>query len=157
FHRLDDPEIEIVTQQMVRDRDELALLDLYLPQFAFGVEVDERYHLNQKEADQRREHRVLSTGTVSELLRIDAATKHSRAELDQEIDRVIQRIQALKERAVATGAFRPFSFGARSDPQTWIARGKLTVHDDAQFRTIHTATQLFGFKGYMRGFFRLTD
>ncbi|WP_417509324.1 AbaSI family restriction endonuclease [Microbacterium sp.] len=157
FHRLDDPEIEMVTQQLVRADGQIALLDLYFPQFGIGVEVDELHHLSQQEADRRREQVVLGTGSVSAFIRIDAATKHSRAELDQEIDRVVDVIRVEKSEGVAAGTFRPFSFGERSDPQTWIERGTLSIGDDARFRTIADATQLFGFKGYRRGFFRMAD
>lgn len=42
MHLLDDPEIELITQKPVLISDgSMALLDLYLPQFKIGIEVDE--------------------------------------------------------------------------------------------------------------------
>ena len=48
WHKLDLPDVKIVTQQYVTRPDGHALTDMYLPQFNLHVEVDEPHHLNQE-------------------------------------------------------------------------------------------------------------
>lgn len=61
YSRLNNPELEIVTQQYVLTKDKkLRYIDLYFPQIDFGVEVDEPYHDTQyqKEKDLERENKI---------------------------------------------------------------------------------------------------
>jgi hypothetical protein len=80
IHKLDDPEIEFVTQQLVRLPDgRRALTDLYFPQLSIHLEVDERHHFEQNAGDdlglsyvpddQRREQDIVQI-TEHELHRI---------------------------------------------------------------------------------------
>jgi hypothetical protein len=52
IHRLDDPELEFVAQQLVRREDGGAYLtDLYFPQLALHVEIDEAHYRKCVEKD----------------------------------------------------------------------------------------------------------
>lgn len=145
LHLLDDPEIELVTQQAVHSSRGLALLDLHLPQFGLAVEVDELHHFSAegKAADRAREQRVLAL-TSLEFVRLGISSLKTRNEFRRTVDGFIDVIRRRKESAVAAGSFVPFSYGSRHDPEHWVARGRLTIDDDAQMQRMHHVTRLFG-------------
>jgi len=145
IHRLDDPEIELVTQQAVHSSKGLALLDLYFPQFSLAVEVDELHHFaaQGKAADRAREQRVLDLASLK-FVRLGIGTLETRDAFRRTVDDFIDAIRGQKENAVAAGSFVPFSYGSRHDPEHWIARGGLTIDDDAQMQRMHNVIRLFG-------------
>lgn len=159
LHRLDDPEIELVTQQAVHTRDGLALLDLYLPQFGIALEVDELHHIatHSKEADKAREQRVLDLARL-EFVRLGIGQMKDREEFKAKVDQFIDDVRGRKRDGIAAGTFSPFSYGARHDPEHWLARGRLTVDDDAQMQVMPHVTRLFGFhhKHWQRATVRLS-
>lgn len=160
LHRLDDPEIELVTQQAVHMNDGLALLDLYLPQFGVALEVDEPHHLapESKEADKAREQRVITIANL-EFVRLGIGLAREWDECRNKVDAFVDDIRQRKQAAISGGTFTPFSFGARYDPEYWRAKDRLTVDDDAQMQVTHHVTRLFGYdhKGWQRATFRLAD
>ncbi|WP_353935954.1 AbaSI family restriction endonuclease [Microbacterium lacticum] len=160
LHRLDDPEIELITQQAVHTSEGLALLDLYLPQFDIAVEVDELQHFSAqgKAADKAREQRVLDL-TSLEFVRLGIGSLHTRDEFRRTVDGFIDDVRQRKQTAVSVGSFAPFSFGSRHDPEYWIARGRLTIDDEAQMQRMHHVTRLFGHqhKHWQRATLRLED
>ncbi|MEV8357683.1 AbaSI family restriction endonuclease [Microbacterium sp. NPDC076895] len=160
LHRLDDPEIELVTQQAVHTSDGLALLDLYLPQFGVALEVDELHHLaaGSKDADKAREQRVLTLANL-EFVRLGIGQVRERDEFRNKVDAFIDDVRSRKQAALSGGTFTPFAFGARFDPDYWRAKGRLTVEDDAQMQVTHHVTRLFGYnhKGWQRAVFPLAD
>lgn len=160
LHRLDDPEIELVTQQSVHTAQGLALLDLYLPQFGIALEIDELHHLDplSREADRAREQRVIALAGVK-FVRLGIGTGEARDAFTQKVDGFIDSIRAAKRDAIAAGAFTPFSFGARQDPQHWISRGRLSIDDDAQLGVMTDVTRLFGYlhRHWQRAALRLPD
>lgn len=160
LHRLDDPEIELVTQQAVHTNDGLALLDLYLPQFGIALEVDELHHLkpDSKEADRAREQRVLDLAQL-DFVRLGIGQVKERDEFRAKVDGFIDHIRESKRSAIDAGTFVPFSFGARHDPEHWVAHGRLTVDDDAQMQVMHHVARLFGYqhKHWQRAILPLRD
>lgn len=72
YARLDNPELEIITQQCVRitnsdienltviEEGKYYLIDLYFPQINFAVEVDEGHHENEQNyySDKERENYI---------------------------------------------------------------------------------------------------
>ncbi|MFD0942368.1 AbaSI family restriction endonuclease [Savagea faecisuis] len=113
WHRLDNPNIQPVSQQYVkRPNGSYALIDLYFPQLHIGIEVDEAHHFAQIDADQLRTEDILTAleedantlkmdhiiGAVEEnstshfqIFRIDATLPLH--ELHQQIDQVVHHIQ----------------------------------------------------------------
>lgn len=160
LHRLDDPEIELVTQQAVHTTDGLALLDLYLPQFGIAVEVDELHHFSAqgKDADRAREQRVLDLASL-EFVRLGIGSLQTRDEFRSTVDHFIEDVRRRKQAAISTGSFAPFSYGSRHDPEYWIARGRLTIDDEAQMQRMRDVTRLFGYqhKHWQRASLRLGD
>src|SRR5690606_2870558 len=59
FHRLNLPDLQFVTQQLVRRPTGIALTDLYLPQLKLHIEIDEPHHGNQTEADEKRTEDII--------------------------------------------------------------------------------------------------
>ncbi|MDE0547451.1 AbaSI family restriction endonuclease [Microbacterium sp. C7(2022)] len=160
LHRLDDPEIELVTQQAVHTSGGLALLDLYLPQFGLAVEVDELHHFSSegREADKAREQRVLDL-TSLEFVRLGIGSLKTRDEFRTTVDGFIDDVRRRKRTAVSAGSFAPFSYGSRHDPEHWVARGQLTIDDEAQMQRMPDVTRLFGYrhKHWQRATLRLRD
>ena len=79
-HRLNDPDIEFVPQQLVRlESGRRALTDLYFPQFDLHFEVNEGHHFEQAqtEADEARNYPKLLR--AASCLRSAACTNHSKA------------------------------------------------------------------------------
>lgn len=147
LHRLDDSEVELVTQQAVHTSEGLALLDLYLPQFAIAIEVDELHHFSSlgKEADRAREQRVLDLASL-EFVRLNIGSLKTRDEFRRAVDAFIDDVLRRKRAAISAGTFAPFSYGSRHDPEHWIARGRITIDDEAQLQRMNHVTRLFGYR-----------
>ena len=60
YSRLNNPNLEIATQQHVVTKDGTKYIDLYFPQLKIAIEVDEPYHdePNQKVLDKKREEKI---------------------------------------------------------------------------------------------------
>lgn len=147
LHRLDDPEIELVTQKPVRKPDgDLALLDLYLPQFRVGVEVDEGHHFAEgsPEADRLREQAVLDSSAISRFVRLMVPTTDPLSTLKEKTDVLVEDIRAWKADAIAAGTFAPYSYGDRYRPAYWRERGKISTLDDIQMPRMRQVLALFG-------------
>lgn len=161
IHRLNDPEVEFSTQQLVRLGEHRALLDLYFPQFELCVEVDEEYHLGQLDEDKEREEAVkrifnkrkidldksLSEITVdlSDLrLFMRLAVKDATlATFNAEIDRVVTRIRKERDCQKHMRSFMPFKYGDRESSEHWISIGRLRVADDDRLGTHTDVRHLF--------------
>lgn len=161
IHLLDDPEIELVTQQPVRLEDgRLALLDLYLPQFEMGVEVDELHHFSEdsQAADKVREQAIIKVASTN-IRRVRVDDADSLTTLKREVDDLIASIRQLKTDAVAEGTFTPFVYGHRYDSAHWRSVGIVTTADDIQMHSMVDVLELFGknVEHWQRGVFRLSD
>ncbi|MFJ4174704.1 AbaSI family restriction endonuclease [Microbacterium sp. NPDC089696] len=146
LHLLADPEIELVTQQPIRLRDgKLALLDLYLPQFGVGVEVNERHHITSanKQFDHARQHAVAETAGI-QIRVVGEADASSLDDLKEQVDELIDEIRQWKKGAIDSGTFVPFFYGNRYDPMYWRSVGQITTRDDAQMPRTPQVCALFG-------------
>lgn len=148
MHLLDDPEIELVTQKPVRKADgSLALLDLYLPQFNVGVEVDELHHLDEgtREYDQAREQAIMDVSDIRQPLEhLSVEVTDPLHTLKERTDDLIARIREWKAEAVSAGTFIPFAYGDRYTPSVWRERGKISIDDDIQMPRARHVVELFG-------------
>lgn len=146
-HLLDDPEIELVTQKPIRLADNsLALLDLFLPQFDIGVEVDELHHLAEgtRAYDQAREQAVIVSSDIHPLVHLSVESTDPLSTLKEKTDELIARIREWKAEAVDAGTFIPFSYGDRYSPEYWRERGVITIDDDIQMPRMRQVLALFG-------------
>ncbi|CAH0123964.1 AbaSI family restriction endonuclease [Microbacterium foliorum] len=149
LHLLDDPEIEIVTQKPIRKPDgSMALLDLYLPQFKVGVEIDEGHHFakGSPEADKLREQAVLEASDIKPLVHLEVPSTDPLSTLKEKTDTLIADIRRWKADAISTDTFTPYNYGDRYVPEYWRARGKVTVDDDIQMPRMRQVLALFGKK-----------
>ena len=157
YHFLDDPEIELATQQLIRTEKGSFLVDLYFPQFKLAIEVDEKFHEKQIDADNYRERAIIEGRDIS-FQRIKIKDK-SLAEIKNQINDVIDKIKSEKIKQNSSNKFIPFIFDQKYDVDFWLKRGKLSISDDARFRTHVDAAKLFGknYKGHQRALFNYDD
>lgn len=175
IHKLDDPAIEFVTQQLVRRPDgSRALTDLFFPQFNLHLEIDESHHfdsvhfagttgLKQISADSLREQDIVDQ-TGHEIVRIGIfnlkdGSEKSLSDISSETDLFVQRLQSERRAQEAKGAFIPWDFDRRFDPTRIIEKGKISVADNVLFRLQIDAMRCFGFTGagWMKGAWRIPD
>lgn len=72
YQQLNNLELEIVTQKYVRNKEDnkYYLIDLYLPQFKLGIEIDEGQHKKEIAEDEYRQKRIIYLSEVEEIKRI---------------------------------------------------------------------------------------
>lgn len=148
IHLLDDLSIKFVTQQHVVRKGQIALTDLFFPQFGFHVEIDEGPHFTENKIalDKVRDADIISA-TNHEIEHVNV-TK-SIEEINQKIDRVIEKIRAFKKNDLE---FKPWDIEAEFNPQTYIKLGYMDVSDNVAFRKVMDVCNCFGhnYKGYQR-------
>lgn len=147
LHLLADPQIELVTQQPIRlDGGELRLLDLYLPQFKVGLEVDEPHHdihEDTQQYDRIREQAIIARSAIV-LKHVKVLPSDSLGNLTEQVDAFIDDIRARKRAAMEDGSFVPFVYGNRFDPAHWVTVGQITTRDDIQMQKTTDVCALFG-------------
>lgn len=154
YHGLNDPQIKFVCQQLVRKEQGYALTDMYFPQFAIHLEVDEPFHKHTIAADELRSRDIIEI-TQHQIRRIDAS-----GDLDKiahDVDAFIKEIKALKEDAVAKGEFAPWDYEGDHSPERHIKQGYIDATQDVAFYFQRDALRCFGYTGghYQRGVWRL--
>jgi hypothetical protein len=176
IHKLDDPDIEFVTQQLVRlPNNRRALTDLYFPQFNVHLEVDECHHFQDNSEitegfeyipeDEMRENDIVQiTGHEVHRIRVCELLEGQKVDRDyqvvaQLVDSFVDFIKAAKREKLAQGLFEPWDFEKRYDPQAVIRKGKFCIADNILFRTQIDAMRCFGFtgKGWQRGAWKIAD
>ena len=164
IHGLSDDEIEFVTQQVVHPigSDHWYLTDLYFPQFAIHLEIDERHHLDNVEKDKARQKDIVSA-TDEKLEPIstyhsDGATK-TLDEVRFEVDALTDEIRKAKSKQESTGRFIPWSMDPEKNIQTILDRGYVSIADNVTFRLQTEALRCFGFTGisYQQGGWSIPD
>lgn len=161
IHKLDDPEIHLAFQQCIYitpDKTGKALADLYLPQFSIIVEVDEPHHLNQKEADEKREQGIREVFNPNiKIERIPFAIKNgkTRIDLDDEainnrIDKIVMRIKHMKEQQLNSSTFIPWSCGEDKMADYYIKKGFMSVDDGDAVKNVNEVLHLDkNYEGHM--------
>lgn len=147
LHLLGDPEIELITQQPIRlDGGELRLLDLYLPQFTLGLEVDEPHHdihEGTQQYDRIREQAIIARSAI-DMKHVKVLPSDSLGTLTEQVDAFIDGIRDRKRVAVKDGSFAPFVYGNRFNPTHWAGVGRITTRDDIQMQKTADVCALFG-------------
>jgi len=140
IHKLDDPEIEFVTQQVVRtEKHQRALVDIYFPQFNIFLEIDEPFHEKYLEEDERRAQDIVAvTEGAIHRIRVTACDTQKEKPIEtilEEVDKFIDLLNKAKSEQVLKKSFTPWNFESRYDPEPIIKRGIITVSDNVLFRT----------------------
>lgn len=162
IHQLDN-DIEFVTQQLVRGADgQRYLTDLYLPQLGLHLEVDERHHVNNQEADRFREMDIIGE-TGNRVEHIKTFEKNSREvslqKVKQDSDAFVNLVQELKKKKQSENGFIPWDWERRYSSEAVIERGFVDVGDNVTFRLQVEALKCFGFKGkgWQKGAWNIPD
>lgn len=163
IHRLNNEEIEFVTQQLVRlPSGQRVLTDLYFPQFRIHLEIDEPYHNDQKENDSKRELDIINL-TDHRLERIkvtdDSGNIRSLVSISNEIDQFVIKIESELSNLLKIGKFIPWDFERRYSSDLTIELGKISIAGNTIFRKQIDAMRCFGFKGtgWQRGAWKIPD
>lgn len=158
-HFLNDRELEFTTQQLIRTKEGRFLLDLYFPQLKIVIEVDESYHTCDRQIakDEKRDKAVVEATNVV-IKRIGVAGQ-SFDDVNSKIDSMVRVIQQKKKELQDASQFVPFVYGQKYETEYWLEKGKLSVSDDARFRTHVDVARLFGknYKGHQQALINLDD
>ena len=105
YSRVAEPELIPITQQKVSNPNDVNkhyLIDLYFPQLKYGVEVDERYHLDadQQIKDEKREE-VIKKQLGCELSRIRICDSKGETRSIEEINEDIEHIVKIVKSKIA--------------------------------------------------------
>ena len=155
YHKLDNPDLKFVTQQMFRrNENKIALADLYFPQLMLSVEIDEEYHKSQIEKDQERTKDILAKMKCLESvvefepeeLRINAGADQTLESINEQIDAVVAKInKRIKQ------LDRPLEWDTKIRTAEQIKNEGRSLHDgENAFHTIWEVSELFN-KGYKQG------
>ena len=162
IHRLDDDDIEFITQQYVRlPNGAYFLTDLYFPQFGLHLEVDEPFHEKKVDDDQRRENDIVLV-TEHQIKRIKIYNQGEEKSLEKirsEVDQFVELVREIKATKLSENKFLPWDWERRFSSLPIIERGYLDVEDNVTFRTQVEAMKCFGFtgSGYQRGAWTIPD
>jgi very-short-patch-repair endonuclease len=153
WHLLKSDEIKMMHQQYVDlGQGQRALTDLYFPQIDYHVEVDEEYHLANKEADQIREAGIISrTGHI--VRRIDCSNEVDLHAINRQVDTVVEEINKLIEERKEPGNFIAWSTDELT-PEFWKNRGVISVRDNVNLTTIDDIGKLFDVRIINRGYLK---
>lgn len=169
LHKLDDPDIEFVTQQYIARKDGTrAMTDMYFPQFALHLEIDEAQHLDEKhvQADKRRSEDIISV-TNHKIHRIQVVRKTKKGavkylpleDIKKETDKFIVDLRELKSTQIKNDEFVKWDFEGYYNPKKYIERGYIDVAQNVLFKKQVDALRCFGFtgKGWQRGAWSVGD
>ncbi len=162
IHKLDDDDLEFVTQQYVRrSNGDYALTDLFFPQLNIHLEIDEPFHNKAFDEDQRRENDIVLV-TDHQIKRIkvdDQGREKPLSAIRSEVDQFVQLIRDIKDTKCREEEFSPWDWEHKFSSTPIIERGYLDVADNVTFRTQIEAMRCFGFtgSGYQRGAWTIPD
>lgn len=167
LHKLDDDDIEFVTQQLVHRRNgRRSLTDLYFPQLSLHLEIDEPHHeaREQESLDALRERDIISaTGHKVERIKLARKGKNGGvkdiSEIRADVDKFVSLVQAMKDERVAKNQFIPWDFESQYSAAPHIGRGYISVKGNVVFKTQVEALRCFGFtgNGWQRGVWPIPD
>ena len=170
LHRLNRLDVKFVTQQLFkRSQGRIALADLYFPQINLYVEIDESHHLNQKELDIIRTEEMLKNSDLIrkkisnleeiitfplEELRISVNYMNTIEDINLQIDNVVDKIS--KKISHLGDKFVPWT-GFDNLPKHYTDNGKISVEENAGFRTLQEVSELFnkGYRGNQKAYFKV--
>jgi len=168
WNRLNDDEIEIVTQQYIYDRKKRKryFIDLYFPGLNIGIECNEAFHKKKKqtEADKRREARIKKSlklklqeaamyGTLiqkqnnnKKYTPIPIDVTKSYEEVQKEINSAVLQIKkAIKED-------KPKKWEIHDAKEYYDKKDEITIYDNVGFKTVNqTCNILFSTKYNLSG------
>lgn len=163
LNRLD---VQIVTQQLFRRDNGIALADLYFPQLKTIIEVDESYHLRDewhKKEDLKRTEEIIKHKLNSLDEVVSHKVKIKRIDATQDIETINNRIdeivKELNDEIKSLGDnFAVWELEYKK-PEFYIQKGFIELKDNAGFRTVQEVSELFnkGYKKSQKAYFKVND
>lgn len=148
YTKIGNPNLVPVTQQYVinvNDPRRYYLLDLYFPQLNFGVEIDERHHLEQQEKDEIRADDI-KTAIQCDEERIPIFTEKDQKRTYADICDDIERIVAIIRQKIAARG-EELKWETNIDRKnTVIKLGRFHVDDDVSYATVTEIYNICGGK-----------
>lgn len=150
YTKIDNHNLIPITQQYVKNPNDprrYYLIDLYFPQLNYGIEIDERHHLQHQKEDEKRSD-DLKNAIECEVYRISIFNsenkKRTYSDIYQDIDKVVQIInQKIKD---IDGDLKWETNEDRK--KKVIERGFFDVKDDVSYSGI---TDIYNICGGKRG------
>jgi len=150
YHLLDDPDIEFVCQQCIRKKDgKIYLADLFFPQLALYLEIDESHHNSEesKIKDAKRRLDIMEVTSFQEERIL--ASNVTIATLHADIDRFLGIVRQRKAAEIAKKTFNKWDYENRYTSCNHLKNGRIKVGPDAIFRHHKDALKCFGYnKGH---------
>ena len=160
YHRLADPEIELICQQCIRKNvGGIYLVDLYFPGLGIYLEIDEGHHFNDetKIFDARRRLDITdATGLTEHRIPVINVTQES---VNAMVDDFITVLRNKKENMMSKGEFSAWNYKERFTAKPHIEAGYINISPNSAFRTHQDALNCFGYhKGHsQRAAWRIPD
>lgn len=162
IHRLIDTDIKFVCQQLVRRPGGRgnALLDMYFPQLAISLEIDEPQHESavHKKSDKERTRDIINVARLEEkrisVLQNGTTSLAKMAEdIDRFIDFLLDRAQQARK---DSSSWQPWNFDEELTAAPHLRRGYIDAREDVLLRKHIDAIELFGvkLKGHQSGAWR---
>lgn len=152
WHKINNEDIKFITQQYVSRPNGHALTDMYFPQFNLHIEIDEPFHVSQKQLDINRETDIIeATGHVIERIKITDDLRN----VNDQIDTVVKKIEELRLLQIKNNSFEPWNLKKELDPFQYKKKGYLDAAENPSFRTILDASNCLGqnYKGVQKAWF----
>ena len=159
IHLLDDYDIELICQQMIRKADgKRYLVDLFFPQFNLFLEINEKQHLKDlhKSRDVVRQKEILDIAGLTQIIIsiFDPVTKLHKdiKTINREIIEFVELIKNLKSQQISEGSFSAWDIEKEEQIKKIISSGVLSTQNAVPVRRQIDALRFFGasFKGYQK-------
>ena len=161
YNRVGNPELVPVTQQFVRNSNDprrYYLLDLYFPQLNYGIEVDERQHLDEDNiiSDKIREQDIRDAisceeGRIELFIKVDSSKKairRSYVDIEKQINDEVEKIKKkIKEEEAKKTNGEKLIWQTNEELKAKVFdNGTLSAKDDVDYKGITEIYNLLGHK-----------
>lgn len=153
WHGVNKSDVKFTTQQYVNRPNGHALTDMYFPQFNLHIEIDEPFHVKQKELDIKRETDIIQA-TNHKVVRVKITNDINF--VNEQIDLIIREIKSLRKSEIENNSFEPWNLEKEFNPEFYKKKGYLDVNENPSFKTILDASNCLGqnYKGVQRAWFK---
>ncbi len=152
YHKLNRLDVKPVTQQYVKRSDgRYALIDLYFPQINYGIECDEKYHLEHDEEDRIRtlsiEEMLDSVEETQGFILRRVKAYESIDSIENQINDIVHEIQTI----LINRQIKPWVVKLDAAEES-IKKQIIRVEDHLEFDKITMIARCFGknYKGYQK-------
>lgn len=151
WNKLDDINLEFITQQHISCQERRYLTDIYFPQLKLHVEVKEPFHSRFEIQDISRENNIIGA-TEHKIEEVIITDNTDIEELNQSIDTIIRKIRSEKNKLIEDGYIFEWDYENRLTTEYHLQNGYVSVEENSTFRTIKDACNCYGhqYKGFQK-------